>query len=73
MIEFEATLRKWGRSLGMVIPNNVVVKEKLKEGVKVKVTLSHNKNPLRETFGKVKLKESTDKIMREVDKELWDE
>lgn len=73
MIEFEAVLRKWGRSLGMVIPNKVVLKENLKEGSKVKVTIRGRGNPLEDTFGMLKFKKSTDQMMREIDRELGDE
>jgi antitoxin component of MazEF toxin-antitoxin module len=73
MIEFEVILRKWGRSLGMVVPNDIVIKENLKEGSSIKVMVKNRYNPVKATFGKLKLKESTDKIMREVDREGWDE
>ncbi len=73
MIEFEAVLRKWGRSIGMVIPNKVVLKENLKEGSKVRIIIRGKANPLEETFGKFKFKKSTDQMMREIDRELWDE
>jgi len=73
MIEFEAVLRKWGRSLGMVIPNDIVIKEKLKEGGKVKVAIASKVNPVKETFGKVKLRKSTKQILKEIRKGAWDE
>lgn len=75
MIETELELRKWGRSLGAVIPAKAVKKEHLKPGQHLKALLSKKTktNPLKETFGTLKLKRSTEEILRETDREAWDE
>ena len=39
MEEVEATTRKWGSSLGIVIPNDVVEKEKLKPNERIKIVI----------------------------------
>jgi len=41
--------------------------------VKVKALLNKNKNILKETFGTMKFKKSTEEMMKETDRELWGE
>ena len=73
MIEIEATIRKWGRSFGIVIPMDKIKKENLSEDDKIKILITKKKNPLRETFGTFKFKRPIDRILKEGDKESWDE
>jgi len=74
MIEVKSKLRRWGNSFGIVIPLKAIIGEKVKEGDEVNVLLSKDKeNVLKEIFGTFKFKKSTDKIMREIDKELYNE
>jgi len=73
MIEVESKLRKWGRSIGLVIPKKIVEMEKLKEGDSVKLVLAKKRNALKEVFGTLRFRRSTDEILRESDKEAWDE
>jgi len=48
--------------------------KKIKDGeeVEVIVTKKHKTNVLREMFGKVKFKKTTEQLMKETDKELYD-
>ncbi|MBI4918671.1 AbrB/MazE/SpoVT family DNA-binding domain-containing protein [archaeon] len=73
MQEVESRLRNWGRSVGVVIPKKIIDQEKLKEGDEVKLFLIKKNNVLNETFGKFKLKSSTDAILKEIDEEGWNE
>ena len=73
MQELDVKLRKWGRSFGVVIPKETVNGEKFKEGDDMKIIITRKTNVLRETFGTLKFKRSTDEILKEVDKEGWDE
>ncbi len=73
MISVQSQLRNWGRSIGAVIPKEAVVKEHLKEGDKVELIIIKRSNALKETFGTIKLKRTTDAILKEGDKESWDE
>jgi hypothetical protein len=73
MIETEATLRRWGRSLGIVVPQKDIIEAGFKENEEIKVTLMKKNNPLEKTFGKLKFKKPTAQILRESDKEAWDE
>jgi antitoxin component of MazEF toxin-antitoxin module len=49
-MQTKARLKRWGSSLGLVVPSDVVKRENLKEGEEVVVSI-HKKNPLMETFG----------------------
>ena len=73
MIEIKTKLRKWGNSFGVVIPRNKTKKENMEEGEEIIALLMKKKNVLRETFGTFKFKKSTQKMMEEVDKELYNE
>lgn len=67
----DAILRKWGRSLGVVIPKEIAKKEGIKVNDKVEILIRKKSNVIKETFGTLKFKESTDKILKEIDKDLW--
>ena len=73
MLEVEAKVRKWGRSFGVVIPKDKVKKEGIKENETIRLLITKKTNVLKETFGTMKFKKSTDEMMREIDKELWGE
>ena len=49
----ETKVKRWGSSLGVVIPSEIAKKEKLKEGEKVIIEIK-KKNTMREFFGSLK-------------------
>lgn len=69
----QVQLRKWGRSMGLVIPKATIEKGKFREGEEVEILVIKKSNALRETFGKLKLKRTTEQIMKEIREESWDE
>lgn len=73
MMEVEAKVRKWGRSFGIVIPKEKIKQEGIKENETVKLLIAKKTNVLKETFGTMKLKRSTQEILDESDREDWDE
>ncbi len=73
MTEVNLRLRKWGNSIGVVIPQEVLIWENAKEGDEVKIIIRKKKADLRNLWGKYKFKQSTDEIMREIDKELYND
>ena len=73
MIEVETKVRKWGRSFGVVIPKDKVRDEKIKEDETVRLLITKKTNVLRKTFGTFKFKKSTDEILKDSDKELYNE
>lgn len=73
MLEVEAKVRKWGRSFGVVIPKDKVKEEGIKENETIKLLITKKTNVLRETFGTMKFKRSTQEILDESDREDWNE
>ncbi|MBS3079700.1 hypothetical protein J4218_06265 [Candidatus Pacearchaeota archaeon] len=75
MIEIKTKLRKWGNSLGIVVPLSSLYEKNLKEGddVNVIISVQNDDDILRKSFGTIKLKKSVDKFMRELDKELYND
>ncbi len=58
--------RKWGSSLGVIIPKEVVKGLKLKENQDVVIDIKPKENPLKELFGSVKLSKPTEQILKEI-------
>ncbi len=73
MIEVETKVRKWGRSFGVVIPKEKIKEERIKENETIMLLIGKKKNVLREAFGTFKFKKSTEEMLRESNKECWDE
>ncbi len=70
--------RKWGNSIGVILPKDVVEKIGIKEGSELHLLVGKNeKNVLRQLFGsmkgKEKTKQSTAELMKEIDKELYND
>ena len=55
ILEVRVTLRRWGNSLGIVIPKDVVVREGLKEGDELEVKIRRIPS-LKSLFGKYRFK-----------------
>lgn len=73
VFEVTAQIRKWGRSLGIVIPKEATQREGLKEGNKVRLVISKPGNSFAKTFGLLKQKRPTKELLNEIDREGWDE
>lgn len=73
MVEVTAQVRQWGRSVGIVIPKETAVKARLKPGDEVRVSIMKKNNPLKELFGITKFSRPIGKILKEVDREAWNE
>ncbi|MFA4855663.1 MAG: AbrB/MazE/SpoVT family DNA-binding domain-containing protein [archaeon] len=73
LVEITSQVRQWGRSVGIVIPKDAAEKANIKTGDKVRLLIMGKNNPLKETFGILKLKRPTEEILGEIDKEGWDE
>jgi len=66
----DTKVKKWGNSLGVILPMEIVNKQKIKEGGIVRITVqSKNKTRAKDIFGILKgeLKRDTDDLLREVD------
>lgn len=80
MEQVNTKVKKWGNSLGIILPKSLVDAENIKEGLEINIRIQpRNKMTVGDlfTFAKTtklaKIKKSTDKIMREIDKQLWPE
>ena len=73
MKTFETIPKRWGNSIGITIPKEIIEEEKIKPNGKVMVFITTDKkNILKETFGTLKWKKPTQQIIDEID-EGWDE
>ena len=73
MHAFETTPKQWGNSLGITIPKDVVDKEQLSPGKKVRViVVADQSDKLRRVFGSLKLKMPTQKAMEDIDSEYYE-
>jgi len=71
MMEVKAKTKKWGNSIGILIPKEAIRKENIKPDQEVTVLISAK--PItkgKDIWGTLKFKESTEKLMREIDKEF---
>lgn len=80
MEQIRAKVKKWGNSFGIILPKNIVNSENIKEGTGVNITITlQNKMTVGDLMNFVKglklpkIEKSTDKIMKEIDKDLWNE
>ncbi len=78
-IMVKGKLKKWGNSFGLIVPKEIVNKEKYKEGQEIEYMIlpdsKKSRKVFEETFGilKGKITKSTDEMMREMDRELYPE
>ena len=74
MIEIKSKLRRWGNSFGIVVPQKFIESEKAKEGDELTILIKmENDNILEEMFGTFKFKKPVEKLMEEVDEELYND
>ena len=72
MLEDTAKLVKWGNSFGIRIPKGRLKKLGIKTNQEVSfIILNKRVTRVKDIFGKLKFKSNTDKLLKEVDKELW--
>jgi len=73
MIEIKTKLRRWGNSFGIVVPLKAVESAGVKEGEEITLLFKTNKVNLRRLFGKHKFFKPTAQLMKEMDKELYND
>lgn len=74
MIEIKTRLRRWGNSFGIVVPQKAVEETKAREGDEVTILFKKEKNNvLKEMFGTHKFSKPIKKLMKEVDRELYND
>ena len=73
MEQFEAIPKKWGNSLGITIPSEIIKDENIKPKQKINVlVIGDYSKKLKKIFGTLKLKKPTQQVMKETD-EGYDE
>jgi len=66
----EVRTKKWGNSVGVIIPSESLRKLNIKPDEKIIIEIQKKENILKELFGKAKFKKSTEQILKEVREEL---
>ena len=66
MLEFKATPRKWGNSIGITLPNEIVEEGRIKTKKEIEILIIDKKVDLKKIFGSLQLKEPTQKIKDEM-------
>ena len=61
----EVKTKKWGNSIGVIIPSETVERLNIKPEEKIIIEVSKNENVLKEMFGKAKFKKSSKKMIEE--------
>ena len=61
----ETITKRWGSSIGVVIPSETVDKLSLKPNESVVIEITKKENVLKELFGAIKMKKSTEQIIKE--------
>ena len=65
---FDAIPKKWGNSVGITIPRNIIEKENISTKKKTKfIAIGSEMDQLKRAFGSLKLKKSTQKAMDGID------
>ena len=64
--------KKWGNSIGLVIPAEVVKKERIRPGDAVEIVVRRRVPRLEELGGTVKLRHSLEDLLRQME-EGWDD
>jgi len=70
----KAIAKKWGNSLGLIIPNELIKKENIKQNDELFIDISKKQN-IMHLFGSLKLKESAQQFkdeLRSDEKRAWE-
>jgi len=68
MEQFQAIPKKWGNSIGITIPSDIIKQEHIKPQKKVIVlVIGDTRKKLENVFGSLKLKKKTQQVMNEID------
>lgn len=70
-MEIETKTKKWGSSLGVIIPKELVKEERLCEGQEIRIDiLSKKKTTGADIFGKLKFNKPAQILLDETDKDF---
>ena len=66
MLKFRAMPKKWGNSIGIILPSEIVEEGDIKAEREIDILVIEKRLDLRKIFGSLKLKEPTQKIKDEM-------
>jgi len=70
-MQVEVITRKWGNSIGVTLPKEIVEKEKIKPNDKIAIDIrKQTALKVKDIFGKLRLKKPVKQIMMEIDRDL---
>ncbi len=70
-MEVETRTKKWGSSLGIIIPKKIVREERIHEGQEIRIDiLTKKKTSGEDIFGKLKFKKPIQVLLDETDKDF---
>ena len=69
-MSIEVKTKKWGNSIGVVIPIETADKLNLKPNEEIVIEIEKKSNALKELFGAMKSRKSTEQILKETRKDL---
>ena len=66
----EVTIKKWGNSMGVLLPKELVEKERLKENQKININIVKEVN-LSDIFGMIKNRKMSGQKMKDLARQGW--
>lgn len=66
----EVKTKKWGNSIGIIIPSETIERLNIKPDEKIVIEIEKKENVLKELFGAMKSKKTTEQILKEIRKEM---
>ena len=70
-MEIETETKRWGSSLGLIIPRKIVKEERIQAGQKIRIDiLTKKKTTGADIFGKLKFKKPIQVLLDETDKDF---
>jgi len=73
-MEIETKTKKWGSSIGIIIPKKIVREERIQEGQNIRIDiLTKKKTTGEDIFGKLKFKKPIQVLLDETDKDFESE
>ena len=66
----EVRTKRWGSSIGVVIPSETIERLNIKPDEDIVIEIEKKNNVLKELFGAVKFKRSTEEILKETRKDM---
>ena len=61
----EVKTKRWGNSIGIVIPSETIDKLRIKPNELIIIEVTKKENVLKELFGSIKMKKSTEQLIKE--------